>query len=178
MEQALFEKIVDEIASYDVSLIQPFLNNDPLMDRNILPRLRLLIRKNPAARVMITTNGYLLRPELARELAVIGLETIHISSNGLTADVYRETMGLDGYTVLKNVNTLWDEIRRAGSSTRLVVTAVLMKANRRRSRTHAVVLAGARRELLPEPAEQSRRQSEKAGSSNCCRSAMRRTVSS
>lgn len=130
MEQALFEKIVDEIAGYDVSLIQPFLNNDPLMDRNILPRLRLLIRRNPAARVMITTNGYLLRPELARELAVIGLETIHISSNGLTADVYRETMGLDGYTVLKNVNTLWDEIRRAGSSTRLVVTAVLMKANR------------------------------------------------
>jgi len=130
MDQGLFESIVDEISRYDVSLIQPFLNNDPLMDRNILPRLRMLIQRNPSARVMVTTNGFLLREALARELAAIGLDTIHISSNGLTADVYRETMGIDGYTVLRNVNTLWDEIRRIGSPTKLVVTAVLMKANK------------------------------------------------
>lgn len=130
MSQALFEQIVDEISFYKVDLIQPFLNNDPLMDRNIIAKLELLIRKNPSARIMITTNGFLLRPELARELVRLRLHTIHISSNGLTAGVYRETMGIDGYTVMRNVNFLWDLIRSSGSSTRLVVTAVLMKANK------------------------------------------------
>ena len=131
MDQDLFEKIVDEISSYPVQMIQPFLNNDPLMDRNIVPRLEHIIRRNPQARVSVTTNGFLLRPEIAGALAAMPLETIHISSNGLTAAVYRETMGIDGLTVLANVNRLWDELQRRGARTRLVVTAILMAANKR-----------------------------------------------
>lgn len=130
MDDALFESLVDQISRHPVDLIQPFQNNDPLMDKKIVPRLELLIRKNPGSRIMITTNGYLLRPELARTLAAIGLHTIHISSNGLTSSVYRQTMGIDGYTVIKNINYLWDQIRKAGSPTKLVVTSVLMKANK------------------------------------------------
>jgi len=131
MDDDLFEKIVDEISYYPVRLIQPFLNNDPLMDRKIVTRLEHIIRKNPLSRVSITTNGFLLRPEIARALAAMPLETIHISSNGLTREIYRETMGLDGFAVLSNVNLLWDEMKRQGSPTRLVVTAILMSTNKR-----------------------------------------------
>jgi MoaA/NifB/PqqE/SkfB family radical SAM enzyme len=130
MDQDLFERIVDEIACHPVDMIQPFLNNDPLMDRQIVPRLELIVRKNPGARVCITTNGFLLRSETARALAAMPLETIHISSNGLTPETYRNTMGIDAFTVLRNVNYLWDEIRRRGSRTRLVVTAILMSTNK------------------------------------------------
>ena len=130
MDDDLFEKIVDEVAQHPVGLIQPFLNNDPLMDKKIVPRLETIIRRNPRAKVRLTTNGALLRPEIARALAAMPLEIIHISSNGLTGATYRKTMGIDAYTVLRNVNQLWDEIRRRGSSTRLVVTAILMSTNR------------------------------------------------
>lgn len=131
MDQDLFERLIDEISWHRVQLLQPFLNNDPLMDPQIVPRLELMIRKNPRTRICVTTNGSLLRPPVARALAAMPLETIHISSNGLTPGVYRETMGLDAWAILQNVNILWDELRRRGSKTRLVVTAILMKQNQR-----------------------------------------------
>ncbi|MEK7405349.1 MAG: radical SAM/SPASM domain-containing protein [Acidobacteriota bacterium] len=130
MDEDLFRSIVEEISHYPLQLIQPFLNNDPLMDRRIIPRLDFIICKNPRTRVMITTNGYLLREEIARELARMNLHTIHISSNALAPEVYRETMGIDGYTVIRNVNYLWDRLREAGSRTRLVVTVLLLRANK------------------------------------------------
>lgn len=130
MSQDLFEKIVDEISYYPVHMIQPFLNNDPLMDKQIVPRLELILRKNPQAQVNVTTNAFLMRPEVARALAAMPLHTIHISSNGLTPATYRQTMGIDGFAVLRNVNYLWDEIRRRGSRIRLIVTAVLMSTNK------------------------------------------------
>lgn len=130
MDEDLFQSIVEQISHHPLELIQPFLNNDPLMDRNIVPRTELIIRKNPRARVSITTNGALLREEIARALAQMPLHTIHISSNGLTPAVYRETMGLDAYTVLRNVNYLNDQLRKRGSETKLVVSALLLGANR------------------------------------------------
>lgn len=130
MGDDLFHHIVDQIARYPVQLIQPFLNNDPLMDPQIVPRLEYIIRKNPLARVRLTTNGSLMHEGIARALAAMPLEFIHISSNGLTAETYKRTMGIDAYTVIRNVNFLWDEMRRRGSQTKLVVTSILMSTNK------------------------------------------------
>ena len=130
MEESLYRRLIDEVSGYPVQLLQPFLNNDPLMDRQIVARTEYMARKNPHAQVCITTNGALLNQDIAEGLAELRLHTIHISSNGLTGDTYRDTMRIDGYTVLRNVNTLRDCLRRRGSRTRLVVTAILMKRNR------------------------------------------------
>ena len=130
MDDALFEAIVEEISQHPVQLIQPFLNNEPLMDNDIISRLELIIRKNPKARVCITTNGVLLRKEIIRELSKMPLDTIHISSNGLTKVTYRETMQIDAYTVLHNVNVLLDTLKAKGSKIRLVITAILLKSNK------------------------------------------------
>lgn len=130
MDEDVFQSIVEQISQYPVDLIQPFLNNDPLMDKRILSRLQLLISKNPRARVSITTNGLLLQQELCRELAQLKLDTIHISSNGLTSEVNRKTMGIDGNTVLRNVNRLWDEMQKAGSQAKLTISAILLKTNK------------------------------------------------
>ena len=134
MDDELFASIVDQLSRESVHLIQPFLNNDPLTDRKIVPRLAAIIRANPRARVMVTTNGLLLRDPVIDGLVGLDLDTIHVSSNGLTADVYRRTMRIDGYAVLRNVNRLWDEIRRRGARTKLVVTSILMAANEREVR--------------------------------------------
>jgi MoaA/NifB/PqqE/SkfB family radical SAM enzyme len=187
MDDDLFHSIVDQISHYPVQMIQPFLNNDPLMDKRIVPRLETIIRKNPRSLIRLTTNGALMRPEIARALAAMPLETIHISSNGLTAETYKRTMGIDAYSVLRNVNYLWDELRRRGSKTKLVVTAILLAANREevrhmhdywRSRGVTFYLnplndragtLGAQRfvELLPFGAEASRTQLVQYNISNC-----------
>lgn len=130
MDEDLFRTIVDEIARYDIALLQPFLMNDPLMDKNIVSRLAYMREKVPGARINITTNGALLRPRLARELARLDLETIHVSSNGITPETYEKTMGIDGLEVLRNVNRLHDELRRANARTELIVTALFLKATK------------------------------------------------
>lgn len=131
MEDDLFRSIVEQIAQEPVHLVQPFLNNDPLMDRQIIPRLRLLLASCPHAKIRLTSNGALLSDEIIAGLSELPLETIHISSNGLTPKVYAETMHIDAFKVLRNVNRLWAALQRRGSKTRLVVTAVLLRANRR-----------------------------------------------
>ena len=130
MEDALYRRLIDEVSGYPVQLLQPFLNNDPLMDKRIVERTEYMVRKNPHAQVCITTNGALLHQGVAEGLASLPLHTIHISSNGLTGDTYLDTMKIDGYTVLRNVNRLLDCLQRRNSRTRLVVTAILMKRNR------------------------------------------------
>lgn len=130
MEEALYRRLVDEVSQYPVQLLQPFLNNDPLMDKQILARTEYLVRRNPHAQICITTNGALLRKESAEGFAALPLHTIHISSNAITGGTYQATMKLDAYTVLRNVNYLWDCLKKRNSRTRLVVTAILMKSNR------------------------------------------------
>jgi MoaA/NifB/PqqE/SkfB family radical SAM enzyme len=130
MDDDLFHAIVDQLAGRHVLLLQPFLMNEPLMDKQIVPRLAYMKAKVPGARINITTNGVLLRPALVAELARLDLDSIHVSSNELASDTYRETMGIDGAEVLANVNHLADALRAAGARTRLIVTALLMKRNR------------------------------------------------
>ena len=112
MDDDLFHAIVDQLAGRHVLLLQPFLMNEPLMDKQIVPRLAYMKAKVPGARINITTNGVLLRPALVAELARLDLDSIHVSSNGLASDTYRETMGIDGAEVLANVNHLADAAAR------------------------------------------------------------------
>ena len=130
MDDALFASIVEQLAPHPLALVQPFLNNDPLTDPRILQRLRLLRERLPRAPIALTTNGLRLTAKTARALAELDLATVHVSSHGLTPETYRDTMGIDAWTVLRNVNLLADELRRRRSATRLVVSAVLLRTNR------------------------------------------------
>src|SRR5262245_14847452 len=130
MDEDLFRSIIDQLAGREVLLLQPFLMNEPLMDKRIVDRLAYMKAKVRGARINITTNGVLLRPALIKELIRLDLDSIHISSNALTSETYRATMGIDGDQVIANVNNLADELRLAGARTRVIVTALLLKQNR------------------------------------------------
>ena len=69
-------------------------------------------------------------PRARSGMARLDLDSIHVSSNGLTPETYRATMGLDGSEVLANVNHLADALRAAGARTRLIITALLLRQNR------------------------------------------------
>lgn len=130
MDEDLFRAIVDQLAGREILLLQPFLMNEPLMDKRIVDRLAYMKATVRGARLNITTNGVLLRPALVKELVRLDLDSIHISSNALTSETYRATMGIDGDHVIANVNNLVDQLRRGGARTRVIVTALLLKQNR------------------------------------------------
>jgi MoaA/NifB/PqqE/SkfB family radical SAM enzyme len=130
MREDLFRSIVDQLAGREILLLQPFLMNEPLMDKHIVERLAYMKARVPRARINITTNGALLRPSLVEELVRLDLDSIHVSSNALTPATYRATMGIDGNEVLANVNNLADRLRGARARTRLIVTALLLRQNR------------------------------------------------
>ena len=127
MDEELYRSIVDQLPGRDIALLQPFLMNDPLMDKKIIPRLAYMKERTPNTRINITTNGALLRSRIADELAALDLDSIHISSNGINPKTYKETMGIDGALVLKNVNYLADALRNAGCKTELIVTSILLR---------------------------------------------------
>ena len=94
MDDDLFRSIVDQLAGRQVLLLQPFLMNEPLMDKQIVPRLAYMKAKVPGARLNITTNGVLLRPALVAGAGRLDLDSIHVSSNGLTV---RDLSADDGH---------------------------------------------------------------------------------
>ena len=114
MSDTLFRKIIDECANYAVRRISPFLTNEPLLDKTLVDKLIYTREKIPRIRLVLNTNGSLLSEERTRSLVDSQtLDTIYISFQGITKEVYEKSMvGLDFDHTLRNVNFLIDYIRK------------------------------------------------------------------
>lgn len=132
MTDALFEKIVDEIACHHVTRrISPYLMNEPFLDSSILEKARLIKKRVPNARIVITTNGSLLTEEVVRDLVMDNpLRAVYISMQGIDKEPYEATMrgALVFEKTLENVERLVDMRNRYCPHLNIVVTMV--KTNR------------------------------------------------
>ncbi len=97
MSDELFEKIIDEVIEYpNLRRLDPYLLNDPLVDRKMPERLEYIAKKkgkrtNPQIR--ITTNAGLLSEETGyRLLHSQGLDEINISFHSIIPEVYEKMM--------------------------------------------------------------------------------------
>lgn len=106
MNDELFEKIIEDCTVFKPHTIEPFLNGEPLMDRKIFDRMELIKRKLPETKIKIYTNGNLLSPDKIDKLAEIELDELFISLNTINRSKYKETMGLDLETTIKNLDYL------------------------------------------------------------------------
>lgn len=97
MSQELFEKIVDEVIEYpNLRRLDPYLLNDPLVDRTMPERLEYIARKRgnrSHPKVRITTNAGLLTEEMGYKLLCTeGLDEINISFHSIIPEVYERMM--------------------------------------------------------------------------------------
>ena len=84
MSEELFRKIVDEIATHPVRRVSPYLMNEPFLDPRLLDRIAYIRKKAPKARVVVTTNGSRLSPEVCERLLESGgLHALCISFQGV-----------------------------------------------------------------------------------------------
>lgn len=96
MSDALYEKIIDEAMTFaGLRQINPFLLNDPLVDKKIAERIEYIVRKRKSRRkplVRIITNAGLLTEELAYRLLHSGLDELNLSFHSIQKEVYEDLM--------------------------------------------------------------------------------------
>jgi MoaA/NifB/PqqE/SkfB family radical SAM enzyme len=112
MDQALFEKIIQDCTEFPLPAIEPFLNGEPFVDPKIMDRLEMIRSKLPNTKLRVYSNGYALSPKRIDELCGMGIDHLYISLNTLNPEKYKNIMGFNLARTLDNVKYLTDGVRR------------------------------------------------------------------
>lgn len=87
MDDALFDRIIDECAAERCREIHVHNFGEPLLDKRLEDRIRRA-KQRGIAKVKIFSNGSLLTAERARSLIEAGLDEIKISLDGATREEF------------------------------------------------------------------------------------------
>ena len=120
MEWSLFERIIEECARHGVRRLSPYLMNEPFLDRDLPRKIRFMHDNCPSAKVVVTTNGSRLFPDVVKEVLDLGpaLHALYISFQGVEKESYETTMrGVMKFEqTMENVNGLIDEMKKRNVS--------------------------------------------------------------
>ncbi len=131
MSDELFQQIIDEVLTYpSIRRIDPYLLNDPLVDKRMPERIEYIARKKGKRKkpsVRITTNAGLLTEEMGyRLLHAEGLDEINLSFHTIQPEVYEEMMSpLKFDRVMGNIlrfKQQWDKFK--GQKPKLTIWTV------------------------------------------------------
>lgn len=125
MDQALFEKIIDDCTQFSLAKIEPLLNGEPFVDPRIIERLEHIRRRLPRTILHLVTNGNAMISRRADELAEMGgVDRLIISLNTLDPVIYRDVMGLNLDRTLQNISYVLSPIMRRRVARRIYVRMV------------------------------------------------------
>ncbi|MFP6673626.1 MAG: radical SAM/SPASM domain-containing protein [Pirellulaceae bacterium] len=130
MDQALFEKIVDECAYHGTKLIHLHNFGEPLLDKRLPERIRYA-KDQGIRRVKIFSNGALLRGKMAEGLLDAGLDEIKVSLDGADAQEFNELrVGLEHASVLENTRNFRKMRDDRGLTTPRVIAACVTSSDK------------------------------------------------
>jgi len=112
MDRGLFQTIINQCRGRGVSMINLFMNNEPLTDPYIIDRLHHARDACSRADLNVFTNGLLLTPELAYKLVCSPATWINISLHGIRESTISKAMGISSDTVLENLDDLLQAARQ------------------------------------------------------------------
>lgn len=95
MSKEIFEMAVDQIQEFPDAVRQISFSHqgEPLVNRDIPARVKYIKQKGIQGRISLHTNGSLLTPEYAKELADSEIDRVIVSIQGLDAERYRQVCG-------------------------------------------------------------------------------------
>ena len=112
MTDALFERIVRQLAGRRIDYLCPYLMADGLSDKKIFDRIDRLRDELPETHIELSTTGMYLAPRLADRLIEAPLSELRISSHGITAEQYARTMpGVNFDRAMNNILRFIDRWR-------------------------------------------------------------------
>jgi MoaA/NifB/PqqE/SkfB family radical SAM enzyme len=119
MDWDVFESLVEETARHGVRRISPYLMNEPFADPEIFDRIRMINRINPAAKVVVTSNGGLLTQDRVDRLLDLGdgVHALYLSVQGIDEEAYEKTMrgGMRFRKTMANVDYLLEAMKKRGA---------------------------------------------------------------
>ncbi|MCX7829881.1 MAG: radical SAM protein [Acidobacteria bacterium] len=129
MSDDLFKKIVMELKLHKVRRISPYMNNEPFLDKNIVEKLVFIKQEIPKSKIVLTTNGSKLFPNVVDELIKHNpLDYLYISFQGVEKEGYEETMrgSLKFEETMENVLYLVSKLKesRAKHPFKVIITMV------------------------------------------------------
>ena len=129
MSNSLFEKIIEEISQDRLKFkyIYLFLQNEPLMDKDIFKKIRLIKKiSNRKIKTGLVTNGTLFTNEKVKELEKSEINELIFSIDALTEETYNKIrQGLNFKNVMKNI----ENVIASNFDKHLAVKFVLQKDN-------------------------------------------------
>jgi MoaA/NifB/PqqE/SkfB family radical SAM enzyme len=98
MSAELFGKIIDDAAGIDkITKVTLTGLGEPLLDPQLMTRLKYVRDKMPKVDIDLYTNGALLKPEMTDALNLTGINTVNVSLNAVDARKRRDIMRLDDF---------------------------------------------------------------------------------
>lgn len=96
---------------------------EPLLDRSLIHKIRLLSEKYPTSRsIIFSTLGVRMDEERLQELAFSGLGGLYVSLYGFTSDGYAKVHGFNGFELVKrNLLTLSQALKGGNSPLKIHV---------------------------------------------------------
>ncbi len=125
MPDDLFKKIIDECSTHGIEKISMYLFNEPLLDRNIIERLKYAKLKNPGAQIRLSTNASLLTEKTAPAVADF-TDFIYLSvQGGITSrEKYEKAMGLNYDKTHKNILNFINMVRSGNHNLKISNVAI------------------------------------------------------
>lgn len=115
MEDSLITKIIDECSKHMVGRINPYLTNEPLLDKRMPDILKSIKQKARfPIKTKINSNAALLTEDVSRRLIDSKLDYLWISVNGYSPETYRKSMSLDFDTTMRNIDTFLNLKKQMG----------------------------------------------------------------
>jgi radical SAM protein with 4Fe4S-binding SPASM domain len=107
-----YKRLVDECASYGCPSIGVSQTNEPLLDPDLLERIRYATDKG-IMDIHLNTNGMLLSEEISRQILDTGVTRLCVSLDAVTEETYKKIRrGLNFQTVKQNIEKFL-ELRNA-----------------------------------------------------------------
>lgn len=97
MDYELYKKCIDELCDFPekIKMLRFAGTGEPLLHNDIVRMVNYAVKKEVASSIDIVTNGELLKPELSKALVDSGLSRIRISTQGVNAKKYKQTIGTE-----------------------------------------------------------------------------------
>ncbi len=108
MSDDLYLKIIKDVAEISsIKVIVPMLLGEPLMDKKIISRMKLINSLLPDKNIYLFTNCSLLTPKIIKQLSNINNIVINFSLNGTCKEMRKKLMGLDDFEHCKEMIDLY-----------------------------------------------------------------------
>jgi molybdenum cofactor biosynthesis enzyme MoaA len=112
MSDDLYEKIIDDCTRFPLREIEPFMNGEPFMDKQIVPRMELIRRRLPDTKLRLYTNANIMFPDKIDQLIGLGIDHLFVSLNTTDPAEYERVMKIPLQRTLDNLRYLTDPVRK------------------------------------------------------------------